>query len=251
ATSLGQLLVVKRRLDGRYATEALSGDIRVWMRAALPILLVEGFHLLLTSSDVVIVGLFLRPDKVAIYFAAAMSIALVHFVHSAVKAGAGPHFSELIAARKRDELAESVRETIHWTLWPTLAVGGIVLAAGPFLLSLFGPDFTSGFGVMAILFAGILARACVGPGESLLTVADEQRSCLVVHAGALAVFLAANVVFIPFYGIYGAAIATAAGMTAEALLLYLAVRRRLGINLSVFSRRPPRPEPPLDEVEVG
>ena len=42
-----------------------------WIAVSLPIFMVEGFFILLTGSDVVIVGMFLPPEEVAVYFAAA------------------------------------------------------------------------------------------------------------------------------------------------------------------------------------
>lgn len=234
-TTVGQYLLVRQRLGRQFSSGTVSVDLGPWMKVSLPIFLVEGFHFLLTNSDVIVVGLFLPPDRVAIYFAAAKCMALVHFVHFAVKAGAGPRFSELIATGRRDELAESVRETILWSFWPSLVIGGIVVAFGPFLLSLFGPAFGSGVGIMALLFVGIIAKASVGPGEVLLTMADQQKTCVLVYAGALAINIALNVILIPHYGIFGAAVATAAAMLAEAAGLFLAIRSRLGITPFAFA----------------
>lgn len=238
--SFGQYLVVSRRIRKQFAATRYSIDIAGWLKVAFPIFVVEGFYFLLTNSDVVVVGLFLDPGKVAVYFAAAKCMALVHFVYFAVKAGAATRFSEIVSSGDRGALAESVVETARWTFWPSLVVGGAVLALGPFLLSLFGPDFGAGLEIMAILYAGIMAKALVGPGEALLTMADQQRACVAVYACAFGVNIVLNIALIPLYGLYGAAIATASAMTAEALLLHVVVRRRLGIILFAFasSRRP-------------
>ena len=58
-----------------------------WVAVSIPIFLVEGFLFLLTNADVLVVGHFLPPDQVAVYFATAKTLALVHFVYFAVKAG--------------------------------------------------------------------------------------------------------------------------------------------------------------------
>jgi O-antigen/teichoic acid export membrane protein len=115
-------------------------------------------------------------------------------------------------------------------------IGMAILALGDFILSLFGDSFTQGHGLMALLFAGILAKAMVGPGEVLLTMAGEQRVCAVLYLAVLAVNVALNVSLIPLYGLEGAAAATAAAMALEALLLYIVVKRRLGVSMFIFSR---------------
>jgi O-antigen/teichoic acid export membrane protein len=207
----------------------------VWLKVALPIFLIEGFGFLLTNSDVVVVGLYVEPDQVAIYFAAAKTMALVQFVYFAVKTVAAPRFSAMVAAPDLRPLAIFAGATARWSFWPSLVVGLTVLLFGKFLLSLFGAAFTTGYFLMAILFAGTLSKALVGPGEVLLTMAGKQGLCVWVYVAALATNITLNVILIPLYGLAGAAIATAAAMMVEAVLLHIAVRSSLGIVLFAFA----------------
>jgi O-antigen/teichoic acid export membrane protein len=163
-------------------------------------------------------------------------MALVHFVYFSVKAAAGPRFSAIIAEGDRAKLAVFAAQATRWAFWPALAVGLAVLAAGDFLLSLFGAAFTAGHVVMAILLSGILAKALVGPGEVLLMMAGKQRLCAYLYGVALATNLSLDILLIPHFGIEGAAIATASAMGVEAVLLHLAVRRALGIVLFALAR---------------
>ncbi|PZM09456.1 lipopolysaccharide biosynthesis protein [Rhizobium tubonense] len=235
-TTLVQYLAVTTRLRVRYATGPRTITFSPWMAVAFPIFLIEGVGYLLTNSDVIVVGIFLPPEKVAVYFAAAKTMALVHFVYFSVKAAAGPRFSAIIAEGDRVKLAAFAAETTRWTFWPALGVGLAVLAAGQFLLSLFGAAFAAGHVVMAILLAGILAKALVGPGEMLLMMAGHQKLCASLYAVTLAASIGLNLALIPHFGIEGAAIATASAMGVEALLLHIAVRRALGIVLFAFAR---------------
>ncbi|XEN31923.1 O-antigen/teichoic acid export membrane protein [Ensifer sp. WSM1721] len=230
-TTLGQFLAMIWRLGKHYVRGPMKVELWRWLRVSVPIFLVDGFGFLLTNSDVVIVGLYLKPGDVAIYFAAAKTMALVHFVMFAVKAAAGPRFSAAMALRDRKQLAEIAVESARWSFWPSLAIGGTVLAAGDFLLSLFGPAFIAGTPLMAILLAGILAKAFVGPAETLLTMAGRQKLCVILYAGALATNIALNVTLIPLFGLTGAAAATAGAMFAEAAILHVAVRHTFGFAL--------------------
>ena len=108
-------------------------------------------------------------------------------------------------------------------------------AVGQPLLSLFGPAFTAGYVLMAILFCGILSKSMIGPGEVLLTMAGKQKLCVLLYVGALAANVVLNVTLIPLFGLPGAAAATASAMVVEAVLLHIAVRRSLGIVLFVFA----------------
>ncbi|QRM53404.1 lipopolysaccharide biosynthesis protein [Sinorhizobium sp. BG8] len=234
-TSVVQFFNIVWRLKRRYLPGPRRIEFPTWFKVAIPIFLIEGFGFLLTNSDVVVVGMFLDPESVAIYFAAAKTMALVHFVLFSVKAAAAPRFSALFADGDRSALASFAGETARWSFWPSLAVGLAVLLAGEFLLALFGSAFTAGYSLMVILYAGIIAKAAVGPGEVLLTMAGEQRLCVVVYAAALAANVALNVTLIPLFGLTGAALATMGAMMVEALLLHITVRRKIGIVLFAFA----------------
>ncbi len=235
-TTAAHLLQLCFRLRSRYGRERRRYQIGTWLRYSLPLFLVDGIGFLLTNADVVVVGLYLPPDQVGIYFAAAKTIVLVQFVYFSIKAAAAPRFSAIIAAGDNSGLADFASQAARWTFWPSLAVGACALAAGELLLSLFGPTFTEGYWLMAILFAGILAKASVGPGEVLLSMAGRQNLCVGVYAVTLAAAIALNVVLIPQFGLTGAAMATAGAMMVESLLLHLAVRGALGIVLFAFAR---------------
>lgn len=230
-TTFAQFLAMVSRLGAHYVRGPMKVELGRWLRVSVPIFLVDGFGFLLTNSDVVIVGLYLKPADVAIYFAAAKTMALVHFVMFAVKAAAGPRFSAAMAVNDRQQLAQIAIESARWSFWPSLVIGGAVLAAGQLLLSLFGPAFTAGAPLMAILLAGILAKAFVGPAETLLTMAGRQKLCVLLYAAALGANIALNVTLIPLFGLTGAAAATAGAMLAEAAILYVAVRRTFGFRL--------------------
>ncbi len=234
-TSVTQFFILTWRLSRRYVPGPRKIEFATWIRVALPIFLIEGFSFMLTNSDVVIVGFYLDPESVAIYFAAAKTMALVHFVSFSVKAAAGPRFSAAMANPDRQQLAHIAIESARWTFWPSLVVGGLVLLFGTLLLSLFGSVFVAGWSLMAILYGGAMAKAMVGPAEAFLTMAGQQKLCMALYALALLTNLALNVTLIPLFGLTGAAFATAGAMVAEAILLHLAVRRTFGFSLFAFA----------------
>jgi O-antigen/teichoic acid export membrane protein len=114
-----------------------------------------------------------------------------------------------------------------------LALCAAILALGLPLLSLFGPGFTSGYGVMFVLAVGMLARAAVGPAERLLNMLGERRQCATVYACAFAVNLALCIVLIPRLGIEGAAMATSTALVVESLMLYRFAKRRLRFHVII------------------
>ncbi|MBZ9656345.1 lipopolysaccharide biosynthesis protein [Phyllobacterium lublinensis] len=236
-TTLLQLLVVNHRFKGVVAPGARQIRFGEWFAVSLPIFLVEGFFFLLTNADVLMVGRYLAPEKVATYFATVKLLALVHFVYFSVKAGAAQRYSELMHTHDHDQLAQFARDTARWTFWPSLAMAIVLLLLGKPLLYLFGAQFTDGYPLLFVLVIGVVARASVGPAESLLNMAGKQKICAAVYAVTLIVNICLSILLIPVYGLAGAACATAFSMVFEAVTLALTVYNRLNINMFVFAGR--------------
>ena len=179
------------------------------------------------------VGWFMDPEDVAVYFATLKLLALVHFVYFAVKAGVSQRYAHYAHSGDRQRLADFARETVAWTFWPSLLMAALMLLAGKPLLGLFGEEFIAGYPLLLPLLAGVVARSFVGPAESLLTMSGHQKICAAAFAATFAVNLALNLLLIPSFGLWGAAFATAIALVVETVLLAAAVYRCLGIVMIV------------------
>lgn len=236
-TTLVQLNAVQRRLGHRNPRPEIAYQHRQWLNFALPMFFIDGIGFLLTNADVIIVGLYLPPDQVAIYFAAAKTIVLMQFVFFAVKAAAGPRFAKLIADGNSTELKDAARQIARWSFWPSLAMGLLLLITGPWLLSLFGKGFAVGYSLIFILFFGFLIKSAIGPTETLLNMAGKQFLCVWLYVIIFVTNVTLNIILIPMYGLEGAAIATSLAMALETLLLFSAARHQLGIWISPLPLR--------------
>ena len=108
--------------------------------------------------------------------------------------------------------------------------------------------FTAGYPLLFVLVLGVIARASVGPAESLLNMSDNEKVCAAVYAVTLALNVLLNILFIPRFGLLGAALATATSMLFEAVALSLTVRHRLGhhhVRICCGAGGQPRSEPEL------
>ncbi len=232
-TTIAQLVRVTSRSDKRIPAGPRTILLGYWLKISLPIFLVESFFFLLTNADVLMVGFYMEPDHVAVYFATVKTLALVHFVYFSVKAGVAQRYAH-IAHGEPEKLAGFARETVSWTFWPSLLMGLVVLVLGKPLLGMFGPGFDEGYPLLFLLVAAVVARSAVGPCESVLTMSGYQNVCAMVYAATLALNIGLNVVFIPTLGLWGAAIATSAAMIFEATALSFTVWRKLGIVMVLF-----------------
>jgi O-antigen/teichoic acid export membrane protein len=236
ATTVGQLLMLNRRLHQTVVAGPKAYAIKTWFATSIPILLVEGFYLLLTYVDIIILQQFRPSDEVAVYYAAAKTLSLVAFIYFSVSATTAHKFTEYHVAGDRERLASFLTQSIKWTFWPSLVATVVVLACGRPLLWLFGESFVDGYYLMFVLAIGLLARSAIGPVERLLNMLGEQRVCAMVYAAAFALNLILCFVLIPHYGAAGAAIATSVALVGESILLFFVTKRRLGFHVFVFGR---------------
>jgi O-antigen/teichoic acid export membrane protein len=237
--TLAQLVVLQRRLNAKVEPGPKRYAVKTWLATSLPIFVVEGFYLLLTYVDILMLEHLRSPDDVAVYYAGARLLAIVAFVYFAI-AGATTHkFTQYHVSGDKERLAAFFKETTRWTFWPSLAVCAVILAFGYPLLGLFGPHFERGYDVMFILAAGMLARAAVGPAERLLNMLGERTQCATVYAIAFAINLTLCFLLIPRFGIEGAAASTSTALAVESVMLYALAKRRLGIHVFIVGGQKP------------
>ena len=110
----------------------------------------------------------------------------------------------------------------------------LLLVFGKLLLSLFGAEFSEGYPLLFLLVIGILARASLGPVETLLTMAHLQNHAAAVYGATLALNIVLCFVLIPIYGPVGAAAGTAISMVFESVSLYWVTRKHMRLHVFIF-----------------
>jgi O-antigen/teichoic acid export membrane protein len=223
--AVGQFIGQGRRMQTKVVPGARSYAFAEWVRLSLPLMLLDGFTLLMLNLDVLLLNLFEDPGKIGVYFAAARTISLVSFIHFAVAAVAMPRFASLTASGRTAEIWSNLKEMQTWSALPSAAAAGLVLIAGRPLLALFGPDFIQAYPLMFVLAGGLILRAFAGPAQNLLVVTGHQK--LAARILMITVFINAglNLALIPSMGPMGAAIGTAAAFGFEAVATMTMVRR--------------------------
>jgi O-antigen/teichoic acid export membrane protein len=234
---IGQMAVLNRRLTGHIEPGAKAYEVGAWLSISLPILMVEGFYLLLSYTDVLVLQQFRSSEEVGVYFAVVKTLALVSFIHYAMSATTAHRFAEYHALGDRARLSAYVAHAIKWTFWPSLAATILLLAVGKPLLWLFGSQFVSGYDIMFVAAIGLVVRAAVGPVERLLNMLGHQYVCALAYALSFVLNVALCVALVPRFGGHGAAAATSISLVFETVLLFYIVRRRLGLHVLAFGKR--------------
>ena len=234
---IGQMIALNHRLAGHIPAGPKSYDIGFWLSISLPILMVEGFYLLLSYTDVLVLQQFRSSEEVGVYFAVVKTLALVSFIHYAMSATTAHRFAEYHALGDQARLSAYVAHAIKWTFWPSLAATILLLALGKPLLWLFGPQFVVGYDIMFVAAIGLVVRAAVGPVERLLNMLGHQYICALAYALSFVMNVVLCVALVPRFGGHGAAAATSISLVFETVLLFYIVRQRLGLHVLAFGKR--------------
>ncbi len=207
---------------------------RRWLGVALPLLLTSGSQLIVSKTDIFLIGILINSEEVGIYFAAMRTAQVVTFFTFAADAVAAPQISRLYHGDS-DHLQETVSSLAHWYFWPTLGVAlGLTVLAGP-ILSLFGAEFTAGAPILLVLVIAFVVGAAMGPQLYLLNLTGHERSSAYIFGVCAALNVGLNLAGIALYGAFGAALATATALIVRNLWIRQRVVALTGIAPSVFS----------------
>jgi len=207
---------------------------RHWFAISFGFLMIDGFRMLLDNTDILLIGRFLDPNAVAVYFAVIRTSGLIAFVSFSVVALSVPKFAEIHSTGTRYELQKFVTNVIRLMFWPSLLAAIAMACLGPFLLSLFGPDFAMGYPTMLVVLAGLVLRSATLPVEYLLNMTGHHRDTIRAYALAALANIVLNLLLVPAFGIIGAAIGTYTAMLGGNFYLYRLVQKRLGVDACVF-----------------
>lgn len=209
-----------------------------WLRVSLPLLLMAAMHVLMRQVDTVMLGAIAGTDAAGLYYPVARVSELATIGLMATNAIVAPMVSELHTTDERARLQRLLTLAAIGTSATTVVVAIAFWLAGEWALGLFGAAFTAGYPALMILLAGQVVNALCGPVGLMMSMTGHQdRAALVITVTALA-NVALNAALIPRFGLTGAAAATAMSIAAWNLWLFVEVRRRHGLNPSVFARWP-------------
>ncbi len=237
AIAVGILEIALRSGSGMSALRHVppATETREWMAVAFPLLIIRLFALISTDADIFFVGVFLEPEDVAHYQAAARTAFLISFILMAINGLAAPRISALYWQGDKDGLQALLSSLIHWVLWPSLALAALIVLFGKFILMIFGPGFEQGYPALVIISIGMLVNVATGPVNILLSMTGYEVRCARILGASALVGIALHIALIPPFGILGAAAATSCMLALSNLWMLAVVMHRLGLKPSLIS----------------
>jgi O-antigen/teichoic acid export membrane protein len=204
-------------------------ETRRWLEVSFPLLLSAGFLIVMNRTDNFLLGLWGDEGETGIYFVASRTAQQAAFMLAAVNAIVAPMVSTRHARGDREGLQRVCRFAVQLVFWPSLVVAVFLLVFSEWVLRLSGPEFVEGQTALFVLVIGQLFNALTGPVGVLLALSGRQKLSTRVYGCCAALNILLNVLFIPAFGMTGAAFATATSLIIANLWLAILVVRQMGI----------------------
>jgi O-antigen/teichoic acid export membrane protein len=200
------------------------------LRVSLPLALASASILLMNELDKVMLAAFRPEEEVGLYTAAFRIARQVILILPALNAAISPSVAPLLAAGKREELAELYRGLTRWSIAAGASAALLFITFGADFLRFFGPEYTAGTGILTVLSLGYFVVAVAGNAGIVLQFSGREKLELTNGLIVTALNVTLNCALIPAYGAPGAAFATLASLTLVATRRIVQVRRVLGVG---------------------
>ena len=201
-----------------------------WLGTAIPLMLVAGFHMVMSRTDLLMVGALLDDRSAGIYAAVSRIGMLVSFGTLALHMVVTPMISRLHAAGERASLLRILTFATWAAVISGIVVATVIVFFGDELLGAFGTDFVQGtraLRVYALGQAALLPLSMVGP---LMTMTGHQTRAAWSLSLMVILNIVLNFVLIERWGLVGAALSTVSVKLIWHLYLAGVSRRSLTID---------------------
>ncbi|MFM9849367.1 MAG: oligosaccharide flippase family protein [Hyphomicrobiaceae bacterium] len=239
---LGCLLVsigVYRALGPKHnRISALPDSVGSWGRWGNSLSMfsvVYGVSALGNSIDLLVLGLLTNDATAGIYRVVGQFALIAPLAIATISGILQPQIAELYASDQRAELQRRITHASRIAFAIALGAFAVFSLSGNTLISLaFGHAFAGGGTALAITAAGQLSYGVFGPAIHVLNMTGHERDTAQGLALAAATTLIGSFALIPFLGLNGAALASAAGLVSGQFYLTRKVRARTGLECSAF-----------------
>lgn len=186
-----------------------SGLMKRVVEYSIPLTATNAAAVLDRDIDTVLVGLFLNPIAVSYYVVSKQIVTFIETPVSALGFSLAPTFAAERSAGNVEEASTIYEDALINTLLLYIPAGvGILLVAEPLVELLFGSDYMGAVPVLQVLsiYAVLLASNLIAAKALNFLGRARDRAIVKIITSVMNVIL--NIIFIPRFGVVGAAYAT-------------------------------------------
>ena len=175
---------------------------------SLPLFISVFLNIFLNRTDVLMLGYFGSMADVGVYSLSAKLAQVVFIVSASVFGIFAPVSSELFAREDRSRLKKMFIQATRFAAIVSAPIFGALILARTAVLAVFGEGFGRGDEVLLILGLALLINSILGFAGQMLSMSGRSKLVLLNSLGGAGLNIVLNWIFIPKWGMAGAAWAT-------------------------------------------
>ena len=235
------VVLLERTLPASVKESAPNTQPRVWLRSAVPLLLVSGINAMSGQIPVLMLGAMRNAEAAGILSIAKRLADLTILPTLALSAVLTPTLATLWATHDRRGLQRTITKCARGVTLVSLPIALVFIIFGGPLLEVFGAPFAAGTTALALLCVGQIVNMFAGSIGLLLVMTGHEREVAFISTACALLNFCLCASLIPRWGMAGAAVGAAASLIVWNLWLAWRVWRMLGIRSTIFARLVERP----------
>lgn len=200
------------------------------IRRGFPFFLMGALPVISFNVDKLFMAIFRGNDELGIYELASRLGNVTSFLLLISLSVFSPLLAEAKSTQKTNELFKAINKYVRIVAVLGCCYVTFVLVFGKSILTLWGPEYQQGYVALVTCALAQLVVTLTGPVGTMLTMCGHEKTyseLLLVSCGSLVVL---DLIFIPLYGLTGAAVAVLVSS-----LLLSALRARAAYKLEGYS----------------
>ena len=207
-----------------------------WFKIAITMFWMSGANVINSYCDSIMLGALRGSAEVGLYTVATSGAFLVGLILAGVNTSLSPIVAALYSKNNMKKLQEVVEKSARWAFLSGLIVGILLMIFGYWFLLVFGIEFIQAKSALNILVIGNIFMSYMGTVAVVLLMTGKERIAMKGFGAGAALNIVLNALFIPQWGIEGAALATATSITVCYMFLTWVAYRELKIQTLPFLR---------------
>lgn len=207
---------------------------KLWLSAALPFMVVESIPILNARLDMLMLGSIKGADAVGLYDPINRGAYIITFILMAVGSSIAPTVASAYADGHLQGLQHMITRSVRLVTGVAFLFAIALILCSHWYLLLFGPEFVQGQSALYIFCTGSFIATAMGLAPVILNMTGHERYIATVSWISISLNIGLNAAFIPLWGVEGAALATSLATTIGALISLVAVKQKLGIDVTII-----------------
>lgn len=208
---------------------------KAWIGSVAPLAMISGLEIIITQTDIVMLGWFKEPADVGLYRVSLQGAQLVALGVSITNMIVMPYMSQFATSNDYNKLSTLVKKSARAAFFLAFFVTIIFFIFGEQLISLaFGDKYLEAYFPLLILSFGQLIHAGLGAGGTVLNMCGFEKGTLITLVISSSLNVVLNSIFIPIWGMEGAATATFIAIVFRKIMIWLIVFFKLKIDSSIL-----------------